>query len=48
MAKAKSTGAVNSFQKKPKVRRKGVHAKTKTTKNKRGSNYVKPYAGQGK
>jgi hypothetical protein len=33
---------------KPKVSRKGVHAKTKTSKNKGSKNYDKPYVGQGK
>ena len=30
------------------VRRKGVHAKTKQSKNKGSKNYRKPYAGQGR
>jgi hypothetical protein len=29
------------------VKRKGVHAKTKQSKNKGSKNYSKPYAGQG-
>lgn len=33
---------------KPKVNRKGVHAKTKQSKNKNSKNYTKPYGGQGK
>jgi hypothetical protein len=33
---------------KPKVSRKGVHAKTKTSKNKNSKNYDKPYVGQGR
>jgi hypothetical protein len=33
---------------KPKVKNKGVHAKTKTSKNKNSKNYKKPYVGQGK
>ena len=44
MAKAQSTTA---FQKKPKTSRKGVHAKTKTSKNKGSQNYKKSYKGQG-
>lgn len=36
------------FKKKPKVSRPGVHAKTKTSKNKTSKNYAKPYNGQGK
>jgi hypothetical protein len=30
------------------VSRPGVHAKTKTSANKRSRNYAKPYRGQGK
>ena len=45
MAK-KQTVAV--FQPKPKVNRKGVSAKTKTSKNKDSKNYKKPYRGQGR
>mgnify|MGYP004141655281 CR=1 FL=1 len=33
---------------KKKVRRKGVHAKSKTSKNKGATNYVKPYNQQGR
>tara|TARA_R100000742_G_C4277426_1_gene99283 strand:+ start:458 stop:592 length:135 start_codon:yes stop_codon:yes gene_type:complete len=33
---------------KPKVKRKGVHAKSKTSKNKGSDNYKKPYNRQGK
>ena len=33
---------------KTKVRRPGVHAKTKTSKIKTSKNYVKPYNGQGR
>ena len=32
----------------PKKRRKGVHAKSKTSKGKVSKNYVKPYRGQGR
>ena len=45
-AKAK-TNTVSSFRKKPKVKRPGVHAKTKQSKNKNSKNYVKPYIAQG-
>ena len=34
--------------KKPKVKRPGVHAKSKTSASKRSKNYVKMYAAQGK
>ena len=37
---------VSIYQKK-RVRRKGVHAKTKTSKNKSSKNYRKRYASQG-
>jgi hypothetical protein len=33
---------------KKKVRRKGVHAKSKTSKNKGSDNYLKPYKQQGR
>ena len=33
---------------KPKVRRKGVHAKSKTSNSKDSRNYKKKYKGQGK
>ena len=33
---------------KPKVTRKGVHAKTKQSKSKGSSNYKKSYRGQGR
>jgi hypothetical protein len=44
---AKGIGG-NTFQQKQKVRRKGVHAKTKTSNHKKSKNYVKQYRGQGK
>jgi hypothetical protein len=34
--------------KKPKVKRPGIHAKTKTSHSKNATNYVKPYVAQGK
>ena len=46
MAKAK-TQTVKTFQKRSKVRRKGVHAKTKTSRSKNATNYVKLSRGQG-
>jgi hypothetical protein len=45
-AKAKSSTAT-FFLKKPKVKRPGVHAKTKQSKNKNSKNYIKPYVAQG-
>jgi hypothetical protein len=46
MAKSK-TQVVKTFQKRSKVRRKGVHAKTKVSKAKNATNYVKLSRGQG-
>jgi hypothetical protein len=37
-----------SYIKPAKKRRKGIHAKTKTSKSKTSKNYVKQYRGQGK
>ena len=37
-----------SYEAKKKIRRKGVHAKSKTSKNKNSTNYKKPYRGQGR
>ena len=45
MAKAKMNFVV--FKKKPKVKRPGVHSKTKTAKLKSSKNYKKLYRGQG-
>jgi hypothetical protein len=47
---AKKGGAMNSVihKVKPKVRRPGVHAKTKQSSIKTSKNYVKPYRGQGR
>lgn len=44
---AKQTNTTN-FLKKPKVKRPGVHAKTKASKLKSSKNYKKLYTGQGK
>jgi hypothetical protein len=46
MSKQKSD--VQTRYAKPKVVRAGVHAKTKTSNNKKSKNYKKPYTGQGK
>jgi len=32
----------------PSTKRKGIHAKTKTSSNKTSKNYQKPYKGQGR
>jgi hypothetical protein len=45
MAKQTNTSV---FKAAPKVKRKGVHAKSKTSKSKTSKNYVKPYNAQGK
>jgi len=39
---------VTLFQERPKISRPGVHAKTKTSRNKASKNYRKKYRGQGK
>jgi len=39
---------VGNYLEKPKKRRKGVHAKSKTSNNKQSKNYVKHYRGQGR
>ena len=46
MAKAKIS-SIAAFMAKPKRKRKGVHAKTKTSKSKTADNYVKLSRGQG-
>jgi hypothetical protein len=47
MAKAKAQSSV-SFMKKPRKKRPGVHAKSKTSKSKNSKNYIKSYVAQGK
>ena len=47
MAKAKTQTAV-SFMKKPRKKRPGVHAKSKTSKLKSSKNYIKSYSAQGR
>lgn len=42
------TTTERSFLKKPKVKRKGVHAKTKTSSSKTSKNYKKLYKAQGR
>ena len=37
-----------AYREKTKVRRPGVHAKTKSSNNKQSKNYVKRYRGQGR
>ena len=45
---AKTTTNTSMYQDTPKIKRKGVHAKTKQSKSKTSKNYVKPYNGQGR
>jgi hypothetical protein len=47
MAKAKGQ-SVATFLSKPPKKRPGVHAKSKSSKNKNSKNYVKTYAAQGR
>jgi hypothetical protein len=46
MAKTKIS-TVKAFLAKPKRKRKGVHAKTKSSKSKTAHNYIKRSVGQG-
>ena len=46
MPKKNAIAVSNYF--KTRIRRKGVHAKTKTSRVKGSKNYVKPYRGQGR
>ena len=39
---------INNYYKKPKAKRKGVHAKSKSSALKSSKNYTKKYRGQGK
>ena len=49
MAKVKgSSQAAGGYKAKPKVRRPGVHAKTKVSGTKTSKNYVKKNRGQGR
>ena len=41
-------GVVNSYSPNPTKKRKGVHAKTKTSKTKNSKLYKKTYKGQGR
>jgi hypothetical protein len=45
---AKITSTVSTRLEKPKVRRKGVHSKCKTSRLKGSKNYSKAYRGQGR
>jgi hypothetical protein len=43
----KTSGPIAGFKFKAKISRKGIHAKTKQSKNKTSRNYVKGSRGQG-
>lgn len=45
--KSTSLSASSLYKAKPKVRRPGIHAKTKTSKSKNATNYKKLSVGQG-
>jgi hypothetical protein len=47
MAKVKANTSTANHRTNGKVSRPGVHAKTKTSKNKKSKNYSKSYRGQG-
>jgi len=47
MAAAKTNGNVSIFKDKPKIRRKGIHCKCKSSNSKNAKNYKKSYNGQG-
>lgn len=47
MAPKTKTSSVRTFLAKPKKKRKGIHAKTKMSKNKNSKNYIKVSTGQG-
>jgi hypothetical protein len=46
--KKTKTNNVKVHIQRPKVRRPGVHAKTKTSSSKNATNYNKPYVAQGR
>ena len=47
MAAKVKTNSVSNYASKPKVKRPGVHAKSKTSKLKSSKNYTKAYRAQG-
>jgi hypothetical protein len=48
MAKLKKNTVESTYRKKPKVRRPGIHAKTRASRGKKSKHYKKLYRGQGK
>jgi len=47
MGAPKSSGNVSIYRDKPKVKRKGIHSKCKSSKSKKSTNYKKVNRGQG-
>jgi len=47
MAKGTFIGG-GKYVRHPRIKRRGIQAKTKQSKNKNSKNYVKPYSGQGR
>lgn len=47
-SKGGKSQSVRLYQEKPKVNKKGIHSKKKTSTLKSSKNYKKPYRGQGK
>ena len=47
-AKKVKTNVAKVHIAKPKVKRPGIHAKTKTSRSKNATNYAKPYISQGR
>jgi hypothetical protein len=45
---ASKSPSTSASLRKPKVKRPGVHAKSKMSQSKTSKNYVKPYVSQGK
>ena len=48
MAAKTKISSTSMFVRKHKVKRPGIHAKSKTSLSKHSKNYIKQYAGQGK
>jgi hypothetical protein len=45
--KTTTSSTLSAYKNKSKKRRKGIHSKTRTSKNKNSTNYVKRSVGQG-
>lgn len=48
MKKKGQTTSTANIRKKPKIKRKGIHSKKKSSKSKKSKNYKKVYRGQGR